>query len=299
MIHCGDQIYADIPFRPTADPTHYRDKYLDAWSDCRSMQKFLTESPHYMILDDHEITNNFHRGLDKSDEDYESLMRVAMKVYYEFQHKHNPDTVVSPRQYNYNFNYGANQFYAMDTRFWRDQQSEQMINKEQMEDFKEWLLKNREKNKFVISSVPFIGQVKSPKKDKWCDPIYKRQRDEIIDYIATQEIGKIVFLTGDMHNSYHANMSIVKGTKKMVIHELMSSPLNQFTPDVELDNVYSSPYTSETLNGVTFVSRITPSKFYGKHSSVMVVEVEGAQIKYRVYRTRKEARLAKRGSFAL
>ena len=299
MIHCGDQIYADIPFRPVADPAHYRNKYLDAWGDCRSMQKFLTESPHYMILDDHEITNNFHRGLDKGDEDYESLMRVAMKVYYEFQHKHNPDTVVSPRQYNYKFNYGNNQFYAMDTRFWREQQSGQIINEEQMKDFKEWLLTNKAKNKFVISSVPFIGQVKSPKKDKWCDPIYKRQRDEIIDHIADHAIGKMVFLTGDMHNSYHAKMSIVKGVKKIVIHELMSSPLNQFTPDVELDNVYISPYTSATLNGVTFESKITPSKFYGNHSNVMAVEVEGAQIKYRVYRTRKEPSVAKRGSFIL
>lgn len=299
MIHCGDQIYADIPFRPTADPTHYRDKYLDAWGDCQPMQKFLTELPHYMILDDHEITNNFHRGLDKSDEDYESLMRVAMKVYYEFQHKHNPDTVESPRQYNYKYNYGNNQFYAMDTRFWREQQSGQIINEEQMNDFKEWLLTNKAKNKFVISSVPFIGQVKSPKKDKWCDPIYKRQRDEIIEHIVEHTIGKVVFLTGDMHNSYHAKMSAVKGAKKIAIHELMSSPLNQFTPDVELDNVYSSPYTCETSNGVTFESKITPSKFYGKHSSVMAVEVEGAQIKYRMYRTRKDARVAKQGSFTL
>ncbi|MGI0119959.1 hypothetical protein [Zooshikella sp. RANM57] len=44
MIHCGDQIYADIPFSP--------------------------QPAQYMILDDHEITNNFDQDMTFNSQDH-------------------------------------------------------------------------------------------------------------------------------------------------------------------------------------------------------------------------------------
>lgn len=300
MIHCGDQIYADIPFPPTANPNHYRDKYLDAWGDCRSMQKFLTELPHYMILDDHEIINDFHRDMSSNYTDYESLRRIAMKVYYEFQHKHNPDTPETPRQYFYTFNYGDVQFFTLDTRYSREKHLKQIIDENQMQIFKEWLLEYRDNIKFVITSVPFVTQVKRPQEDKWCDPLYAQQRHEIIDHIAENSIEKVVFLAGDMHHSYHAKMSLRKNNHNIDIHELMSSPVNQFTPNITMEYLYHSPFKSQTETGVSFQSKIMPNKFYGNHSNVMAIEVGAdAQIKYRVYRTRRNEPSAMRGSFRL
>ena len=299
MIHCGDQIYADIPLPPTASPTFYRNKYLDAWDDCIPMKKLLTELPHYMILDDHEITNNYHRGMHSMSTDYESLQRVAMKVYYEFQHKHNPDVVRSPREYSYDFNYGRLQFFVMDTRTWRDRDQGEMINEEQLERFKAWLIQHRRQNKFVVSSVPFVAQAAKPKEDKWSDPVYTTQRNAIIKHISDNNIGRLVFLCGDMHHSYHAKMTIKNNTSTRVIHELMSSPLNQFTPDTELSRVYQKPAQIKIDDNLSFRSQVMASSFYAKHSSVMAVEVSGAEVTYRMYRTRKKQRAARRGSFTL
>src|SRR5688572_31649756 len=60
MLHCGDQIYYDMPI-PDTSPTidQYRDKYLDAWGDCEPAAQLLTLLPNYMILDDHEIFDDF------------------------------------------------------------------------------------------------------------------------------------------------------------------------------------------------------------------------------------------------
>lgn len=299
MIHCGDQIYADIPLPPTASPTFYRNKYLDAWEDCVPMKKLLTELPHYMILDDHEITNNYHRDMGSQNTDYESLQRVAMKVYYEFQHKHNPDNVVTPREYSYTFNHGRNYFFVLDTRTWRDHGRGEMINDEQRVRFERWLLEHRRYNKFVVSSVPFVAPMRDPKQDKWSDPIYSSQRNSIVEFIASNKIGKILFLCGDMHNSYHAKMTIRDSSHTQVIHELMSSPLNQFTPDTDISQVYSPPTTVKVNDNLSYRSQVMASSFYGKHSSVMAVEVSGAKVTYRIYRTRKNKRAAKRGSFSL
>ena len=296
MIHCGDQIYADIPWPSRPDPEHYRAKYLDAWEDCRPMQKFLTELPHYMILDDHEVTNNFDRDMG-GNSDYESLLRTALKVYYEFQHKHNPDTPPSPRQYHYTFSYGDCQFFVLDTRTWRRSNSGQMIDDNQMNALKQWLSAHKDQLKFIVSSVPFVGEVNAPKQDKWCDPVYQGQRLELIQHLWGNNIAKTVFLSGDMHTSYHAQMTIAKNNRQILIHELMSSPVNQFTPDINLDDVYHPTKTIPFGNGFTVTSAITANTFYGNHSNVMAIEVDGSQINYRIYRTTRDERAAKRGSF--
>ena len=299
MIHCGDQIYADIPLHPNPDPEHYRSKYLDAWEDCRTAQRFLTELPQYMILDDHEITNNFDRDMNGTHQDFDSLLRTAMKVYYEFQHKHNPDTSQSPRHYHYMFNYGSIQFFVMDTRYWRQSQSGEMISSAQLDTLKSWLSEYADSVKFIITSVPFVGEVKTPKRDKWCDPVYQNQRLSILEHIWNNNIEKIIFLVGDMHTSYHAQLKISKDDRAIIVHELMSSPVNQYTPDLELDDLYHSPYEKRFDNGLTIRSLITRSSFYGNHSNVMAIGVNGNEIRYRIYRTRADGGPAKSRSFSL
>jgi alkaline phosphatase D len=286
MIHCGDQIYADIPFSPTASYNHYRNKYLDAWEDCKPAQRVLTELPHYMMLDDHEITNNYDG--DKFD-DADMLLNAAMKVYNEFQHKHNPNTppLQGQRRYHYGFSYGDVQFYALDTRFQRESGSGQMIDPVQLSTFKRWLKKHKTQLKFVITSVPFVGQVKKPKKDKWCDPVYDHQRAKILDHMLKEGIENTVFLTGDMHTAYRASMEFSNGSQSGVIHELMSSPINQFTPDTALKTKYI-PDHKDSIEGINIHSKIDPDSYYGNHSNVMVVEVAGNEVNYQIHRTTKD-----------
>jgi phosphodiesterase/alkaline phosphatase D-like protein len=49
----------------------------------------------------------------------------------------------------------------------------------------------------------------------------------VLHQIVKHGIERVTFLTGDMHNSYHAEMTLEKGEKTIRVNELMSSPLNQ------------------------------------------------------------------------
>lgn len=287
MIHAGDQIYADIPFKPQASLEHYRDKYLDAWDDCIPARKVLTELPHYMILDDHEIVNNYENGRGELGS---TLPRIALKTYWEFQHSHNPITRGAPDQYYYTFNYGDVQFFVLDARTSRISALEQMIDDKQLKNLLAWLSQHKDNPKFIVTSVPFVSAVKNPEQDKWCDPAFKVQREKILEHILKNGIGNVVFLTGDMHTSYCADMEISDNAgNKAVIHELMSSPINQFTPDLPLEFHYESPKTVDG-SGLQYTSAIRKNTFYGAHSNVMSITVtRGQPIEFSIFRTTTES----------
>ncbi|MFT5114083.1 MAG: phosphodiesterase/alkaline phosphatase D-like protein [Parasphingorhabdus sp.] len=300
MLHCGDQIYADIPRKPRRSPDHYRKKYLDAWEDCVPARRFLTECPHYMILDDHEITNNFDNDMDDA-KDIQSLKRFALQTYYEFQHSHNPDTPDNERdgrQYYYQFSYGKAQYFVMDTRTRRSQANGEIIDGDQLVAIKSWLESNRSEIKFIVTSVPFLSQRKKSKGDKWSADEFIDQRNELLKYIFDQDIQRIVFLTGDMHTSYHGSLKMTDNERSITIHELMSSPLNQFTPTTRLKDEYHSPYDS-SIGPIKLKSVITASSFYGSHSNVMAVTVDDPRIRYKIYRTSEKEPVAINKSFTI
>jgi phosphodiesterase/alkaline phosphatase D-like protein len=292
MMHCGDQIYADIPLRPSIDIQHFRDKYLDAWEDCVPARKTLTEMPHYMILDDHELINDFDRG---NPDTNNQLALAAITAYWEFQHSHNPANRHPEHHYHYEFNYAAARFFVMDTRFYRNSAQGRMIDEVQFDDLLKWLVRFKNDLKFIVTSVPFVGVPLNPEGDKWCDVAYRNQRAQILAHILDNQVTRIVFLTGDMHTSYHATLDVSRGERRMVLHELMSSPINQITPNLKLQAVYDTRETvTELGNGIQVRSRITPESFYGKHSNVMVVNVDTThqtpKVGYQIHRTtRSEA----------
>jgi phosphodiesterase/alkaline phosphatase D-like protein len=288
MLHCGDQIYADIPFAPSASLAHYRDKYLDAWEDCVPAQRILTERPHYMTLDDHEIDNNFDGDRDRDGRPDNSIqLAFARKVYWEFQHSHNPPT--SARQYHYSFAVGAAHFFVLNTRIYRNSGAGQMIDLQQERELLAWLLEHRDALKFVISSVPFAAVPKDDGDDKWCGQPYAAQRGRILAHLVRHGIERLVFLTGDMHNSMHSTLDIRQDGAAVRVHELMSSPINQITPDTPLRSRYRTP-DLQRLGRLEVESTVEARSFYA-HSNVMLVDVsytEGApRVGFRIFRTTK------------
>ncbi len=300
MIHCGDQIYYDIP-NPLKQPglEEYRQKYLDAWQDCRPARAFLTRMPHYMIMDDHEITNDFSNDFDPPGTATPAqFMALAMKAYREFVHIRMPDT--GDQAYYYSFSHGDAQFFVMDTRterwsFQKDPKANQIIGQEQMSQLKRWLAKYKDKPKFVVSSVPFVATVRRSD-DKWGAPAFAHQRDEVIDFLAEKGIGQLVFLTGDMHNSYHATLEITGPAGVVIVHELMSSPINQL--EKSSYDKYEARVAARTARGTVHESRLLKSEFYNAHSNAMLITVGGGRVDWEVFRTKK-SRVDLRGSFAL
>lgn len=289
MIHCGDQIYYDIPL-PSKSPDldEYRDKYKDAWGDSDQTQNFLTKLPQYMILDDHEIINNFSNDMTPPTSTPHNFKDIALKAYREYQHSRHPHPYGNNSLY-YHFNYGFARFFVMDTRTerYRKGEDKQIIGELQMMEFKKWLKASTANQvNFIITSVPFVGEVRGSS-GTWSSRRFLHQRNEIIDYIAKQKISKVCFLTGDMHNSYYAAIAFKdKAGKERIIHELMSSPINQLSKS-SLSNYHIS-CEHETASGLEYKCEIDQSSFYDGHSNIMMIAVTPNELVFTIHRTKRD-----------
>jgi phosphodiesterase/alkaline phosphatase D-like protein len=301
MIHCGDQIYADIPLPITTPNIElYRGKYMDAWGDSEPTTAALTMIPHYMILDDHEMINDFSNDMEFSFGPIETVKIFSLKAYREFQHLHNPQTYGSEPLY-YSFSYGHNRFFVMDVRTERFHKTphNQIIGEEQLGVFLEWLRTYRNDPKFVVSSVPFVAEVRD-QTDKWCSPPFLPQRERIIEFIAEHKIPNIIFLTGDMHNSHYATMEVTAADQsKIMVHELMSSPLNQILKA----GLFNYNLTSRTVKSknkkVPYRVKLDPKQFFSTHSNVMCIRASGGKVTFEIFRTKKAKGSELSGTFPL
>lgn len=301
MIHCGDQIYYDIPIpAKLPDLDEYRDKYKDAWEDCEPAAKLLTQCPHYMILDDHEIRNNFHNDMHVNVGSVDYLKSISLKAYREYQHIHNPQSFGNQALY-FTFERAHCRFFVLDSRTERFEKEpdNQMIGEQQMAHFKDWL-NNAQAHQvnFVVTSVPFVGQVRKGD-DKWCGKSYNHQREEIIDAIVASGTQRICFLTGDMHNSYYASMAVNAGAANTVtIHEIMASPINQLSKSSLSRYRQNHSGTTET-DGNSYEVTLSDQHFYDDHSNIGHISVDGHQITFDVYRTKKTKAPKTLGSFSI
>jgi len=297
MIHCGDQIYADLPTMPLVpDIGFYRTQYQSAWQR-PPLASVLSSLPHYMMMDDHEVFDGFANDAEFAGRPSQPVRDVALAAYREYQHSHNPQTYPLPALY-YSFDFGGASFFVLDVRSERYRRhGRQMISRMQMERFKAWLRQSSRRPKFVVSSIPFVTEVRDGD-DKWCGEAFNPQREEIIDFLARNRIDGVVFLTGDMHCSYHATLDGVAPDGRMFrVHELMSSPINQFASGM---HAFLEPGARTTPAGTTYEHRLSPLEFYGAHSNVMSVRITpDASVAWSILRTKTDEPPVVSGRFDL
>lgn len=225
----GDQIYADDywKFDPDDEQYEFFKKYRTAFEQ-PNIRKLMSSVSTYMILDDHEIINNWNQQEYENDEEMRELFNVAMSAYHPYQLVHGPafDPKASrqadnrPKKLWYDFDCGMATFFVMDTRTERFPDDNEMVSFEQMKALKRWLKKNISKPKFIVTSVPFFPDLKRNDEDKWSG--YPEQRLEILNYIAKNSISKTTFLSGDIHSSGRATITC-KQIPKFQIHQIISS----------------------------------------------------------------------------
>jgi phosphodiesterase/alkaline phosphatase D-like protein len=250
-----------------------------------------------MIMDDHEIFDGFANDERFVGQPSQGVRDVALAAYREFQHSHNPQSYPAPALY-YSFGFAGAEFFVLDVRTERYRHNgAQMISSMQMNRFKSWLLQHAGRPKLVVSSIPFVSEVRDAG-DKWCGEAFRPQREEIIDFLAQNEIDGVVFLTGDMHCSYHATLTVSPPAgRPFVVHELMSSPINQFTGGM---HAFFDGGAHTTRGGTLYDSQLSADEFYGAHSNVMVVRVDtDGVVSYSVFRTKSDEPAALRGEFQL
>jgi alkaline phosphatase D len=268
MLHLGDQIYAD-DLNALSSDVHLENffaKYRYAYTT-PYFKEMAARIGNYMILDDHEIEDNWPD--DRKFCDKKKYFN-AMHSYQVYQASHGPAVNVeynvdqpvklkeNPSKWYYTYSSGESDFFVLDVRTERIiKGNTKMISDLQMRELKTWLLTEKERPKCIASSVPFLMNTVEGAPDKWADPRFVAQRNEILEFIYENEITKVVFLSGDIHANYVCSATKRDGvfaTKPIKVYQIVSSPL--FFPYSFLNKPASDYILSGTIpDSVNWVSQ--------------------------------------------
>ncbi|MFL5347571.1 MAG: alkaline phosphatase D family protein [Hyalangium sp.] len=249
LLMVGDQIYSDIPTQNRTF-TEYCANYRSSFAQ-PNLRGLMSRLPTYMVLDDHEIANNW-----SMDQVYDpalpidqraanrSLFEAALSAYRCYQVVHGPalERTDEPGRTNaitrywYTFQKGPARFFVMDLRTERFHRARppEMISGVQLEALHEWLKADLGGLKFVVSSVPLFPDMKLAnwaafeRDDKWAG--FQLQRQKLLDFMRDAGVRRTVFLSGDVHCSLWSEL---KSTSR---------------PDFRLYSIISSAFSAPAFS---------------------------------------------------
>lgn len=226
----GDQVYVD-DLNIVAPDRSYEDislKYRAAFSQ-PYISQLMSGTPTYMILDDHEIEDNWPA---KRGSDDVNLYRNAMHAYEVFQCSHGPVHSLGAdgridrnlKKYWYTFADGDTDWFVMDCRTERvlTGTDTRMIGVEQENALYKWLVNSTAKVKFIVSSVMFMPDQISHGEDGWKS--FAAQRHRLLETIRSNAINNVVFVSGDIHGSLTCKLTHSEDPN-FLIYGIVSSPL--------------------------------------------------------------------------
>ena len=276
-IMVGDQIYADflnpLPMIGRADTyEEFRDRYLTAFGS-RNFRRLTRHLPTYMILDDHEIEDNWTQDRIRRNAKHQ-LFTIAIDAYLSYQWSHGPRTY-GKRLY-YSFDCGGYPFFVLDTRTQRylegvagDLSDNHLLGRPtlpgsspgQLLRLLNWL-QAQQKNrgnvpKFIVTSSVFVPNPMSARagktdlakeeSDSW--PGFPKTRKALLRCIVDHGVQNVVFLAGDIHCANIAEMTF-KGSaaaKKIKAFSVTSSAF--YWPFPFADGEPSDYVHDSTLDG--------------------------------------------------
>lgn len=245
VLMAGDQIYADqlnrFPLMKADTFEEFQERYHSAFKT-PNMRKLLRSKPIYMILDDHEIEDNWSK--DRLDEtsffqiDKKKLFNMALDRYMSYQWSHGPRNF--GQKLYYTFDCGGYPFFVCDLRTQRRMNSNGnevtlddnhmmgrpsygMGPQSQVDRLTNWL-KSQPKNvpKFIVLSSVFApnpisarnaASVRSKEKsDSW--PAFPETRRAILECIVENDIQNVIFVSGDIHCANFAEMYFESDNQK-------------------------------------------------------------------------------------
>ena len=235
MLFLGDFIYVDVPLRHGSDVGTYRHEYRQVYSS-PDWQKAWQTLPWIHVIDDHEIANDWDRGLD-------APYPAAIDPWDIYHASVNPPSV-RPNASYYQFSQGPASFFMLDTRRFRSLEridsatspNKTMLGQEQLSSLLGFLNKSEPRGmkwKFVVSSIPFTRNWRINSADAWAG--YLRERRVVLE--AMWDVGLrddgigVIVLSGDRHEVAAMAFPPPKGGKwpqKSTVHEFSTSPLSMF-----------------------------------------------------------------------
>ena len=252
VLFVGDQIYADqfslrVPIGVADTYGEFHSRYHEAFGSVH-MRRLLRTVPTYMILDDHEIEDNWCQ--DRIRESRKRLLfNLAICSYLSFQWSHGPRNY-GPQLY-YSFDYGGYPFFVLDTRTQRYLNEENTLADNdllgrpsldpsepgQVDRLLTWLREQQRAHgnapKFIVSSVVFVPNpiwaradatdARKVETDSWqAFPVTRRT---VLQGIIDNRIQNVVFLSGDIHCANVAAMSFSGPAAEIKAFSITSSSL--------------------------------------------------------------------------
>jgi alkaline phosphatase D len=222
------------------------------------LQAFLKAMPHYAIWDDHDYGPN---NADKSYVFKETARKVFMDYWANPSYGQNNEGIYT------RFTWGDADFFMMDDRYFRSNDDmsayaydkpnpqKRMWGPRQMEWLKNGLIQSKTPFKFIITG----SQTLNPASPYDCLQSYPVEFNELMDFLVSEKINGVVFLTGDRHHSEVIRYDRV-GTYSL--YDITSSPLTSGVSKAggkEKDNAARVPGTLVEEQNYTRIS-ITGNK---------------------------------------
>ena len=264
----GDQVYLDATaglFDPTAVYDKYRQPYERLFR-MKALRQVLRRIPAHMMLDDHEIEDNWE-PIDR-DTKNEQKLKLGRASYVDYQRIAGPDPHGDALWHHFAVN--GFPFFMTDTRTDRDARTEatidtaRIIRDTQMAALQHWLTDpvNAHKPKFVASSVSLLprhrratcSRAGALRSDGWDG--YPVSLHRLLATVVENQIEHVVFLSGDEHISFVARVEVrcMTSQKRALMHSVHSSALYApypFANGVD-DNLQWGDKFQFALDGATY-----------------------------------------------
>jgi alkaline phosphatase D len=229
VLMTGDQVYLDDLNIIAPDRSHpdILFKYRTAFSQPH-IKKLMSSVPTYMMLDDHEIEDNWPAK--KANED-ETLYSNALDTYELYQASHSParellddGTLSQPlTHYWYTFAHGDIGWFVTDSRTRRNLSATErrILDEEQEQSLLNWLINSPTRVKFVVTSVLLYPDRRFNGGDAW--QAFPEQRLRLLEAIRSHRVKNVIFVSGDVHGSL---TSLLAHNQDPVfqVHTIVSSP---------------------------------------------------------------------------
>ncbi|MDP3653655.1 MAG: alkaline phosphatase D family protein [Rhodoferax sp.] len=216
----GDQIYADAR-AGLVDSASSIERLLPRYREAFGSQGFAALArnlPLYMVMDDHEIGDNWSKDELALGESQNVLYQNALSAFGAFQRAHGP-AGLGPQGHDASFSMGGAAFLSLNTRVHRHRASgplgpRSILHPQQWDLLERWLESEQRKGKhpkFLVTGSVFApgllradGALSPRDIDNW--QLAENERKRLLSFIAERRIDNVVFLSGDYHCSARATI---------------------------------------------------------------------------------------------
>lgn len=272
MIWTGDNWYWREPDYSSASGMWYRPSHDRSIPE---MQKFLGTMHHYATWDDHDY------GPNDSNWSFE-YKELALDIFKAYWGNHTYGEAANPGVYS-KFYWGDAAFFLMDNHYYRDAATldqdshpeKTQWGRHQLEWLKQSLLQAKVLRHFRFLFIASGNQMLQTLPRGEPHELYRREREELMEFIVENEITGVVFLTGDVHHSAMYRRQI--GDAGQWIYEITSSPLSSGSWDAANSDKADDPHViAGTLVGTqNFVEVGISGEGEDRHVTVKSIDHEG------------------------